>query len=100
MLVHSVFFYLRPELSVAEREAFLCEGLEPLLKIGSVKTAYLGKPAGVQARPVVDLSFDYALTAIFDDVAAHNAYQVDPVHVAFVERFKSQWTRVQIYDAE
>ncbi|MFM8334667.1 MAG: Dabb family protein [Opitutaceae bacterium] len=34
------------------------------------------------------------------DVAGHDAYQVDPLHLAFVERFKTFWNRVQIYDAE
>jgi len=33
-------------------------------------------------------------------MAAHNAYQADPIHLAFIAKFKSCWTRVQIYDTE
>jgi hypothetical protein len=33
------------------------------------------------------------------DPAAQNAYQVDSLHLAFVNTFKPFWTRVQIYDA-
>jgi hypothetical protein len=100
MLVHSVFFYLRPDLTSAQREEFLKEGLESLRAVPSVKAAYIGVPAGIPPRPVVDLSFSFSLTVLFDDVAGHNAYQADPIHLAFIARFKSCWSRVQIYDAE
>lgn len=100
MLVHSVFFYLRADLTPAQREEFLKEGLESLLPIKSVTKAYIGRPAAIPPRPVVDSTYDFALNALFADIEAHNAYQVDPVHKAFVERFKTYWTMVRIYDAE
>lgn len=99
MLVHSVFFYLKPELTPADRTAFR-GGVESLRGIASVETAYVGTPAPVPPRSVVDATYDVSLTAVFKDVAEHNAYQVDPVHVKFVETFRSFWTRVQIYDAQ
>jgi hypothetical protein len=46
------------------------------------------------------MTYDFAITGIFADIAGHDAYQVHPVHTAFVARFKSYWTRVQIYDAQ
>jgi hypothetical protein len=49
---------------------------------------------------VVDHSYAVALTVLCRDVAAQNAYQVHPTHLAFVEKFKTFWTRVQIYDSE
>ncbi|HEY0944892.1 MAG TPA: Dabb family protein [Opitutaceae bacterium] len=99
MLVHSVFFYLKPELTAADRAAFRA-GVDSLRTIASVDTAYIGAPAAVPPRPVVDATYDVSITAVFKDVAAHNAYQVDPVHVKFVETYRSYWTRVQIYDAQ
>jgi hypothetical protein len=33
-------------------------------------------------------------------MAAHDIYQVHPVHLAFVEKCKSMWTKVVIYDFE
>lgn len=99
MLVHTVVFWLRKDLSPAQREEFRNVGLESLRPITSVSELHVGTPAPIPPRAVVDASYTFAITAIFKDVAAHDAYQVDPVHKAFVERFKSYWERVQIYDA-
>lgn len=99
MLVHTVIFWLRKDLTPAERETFRTEGLESLRPIASVGELHVGTPAPIPARPVVDASYTYAITVIFADVAAHDAYQVDPAHTAFVGRFKSFWERVQLYDA-
>jgi hypothetical protein len=49
---------------------------------------------------VIDHSYDVALIVHCRDVAAQNAYQVDPIHLAFVAKYKECWTRVQIYDSE
>jgi hypothetical protein len=99
MLVHTVLFWLRPELTPAQREAFRAEGLEGLRPIASVAALHIGTPAPIPPRPVVDASYSFGLTVLFADVAAHDAYQVDPLHKAFIERFRSHWERVQIYDA-
>ncbi|PTY05404.1 transcription-repair coupling factor [Opitutaceae bacterium EW11] len=98
MLVHSVLFWLRPDLSPADRNAFRA-GLESLRAAKTVESLYIGCPAPTPDRPVIDRSYAFALTIVFKDVAAHDAYQVDPLHLAFVENHKAKWTRVQIYDA-
>jgi hypothetical protein len=46
----------------------------------------------VPERGVTDRSFDVALTILFRDGPAHDAYQVDPIHLAFVEGNKEAWT--------
>jgi hypothetical protein len=61
---------------------------------------YIGQPAPTPPRPVVDASYDHCLTLIFDDMAAHDAYQEEPLHKAFIEHCKPLWERVQIYDAQ
>ena len=99
MLVHSVYFWLKPELTAAQRAEFLA-ALQALKDVPSVTSFHLGRPAAVTDRPVVDKSFDYAITCVFENLAAHNAYQVHPLHLAFVQTGKPLWTRVQIYDAE
>jgi hypothetical protein len=99
MLVHVVFFWLRPDLSEAERVEFK-EALDSLKGIQAVDAVYTGTPAGTERRPVIDSSYDFALTVLCTDLAAHDAYQVDPLHLAFVNGQKPKWTRVQIYDAE
>lgn len=99
MLFHSVYFWLKPELTAAQRAEFRT-GVESLAKIKSVAKVSVGVPAGTTRRPVIDASYDVALIVQCKDVAAEAAYQVDPLHLAFVEKFKTFWTRVQIYDSE
>ncbi len=98
MLIHSVYFWLKPELSEEQRASFKA-GLESLRAIKTVSALYIGTPAPIPDRPVVDRSYSFGLTIVFPDVEAHNAYQVDPIHKAFVETNKVHWTKVQIYDA-
>jgi hypothetical protein len=49
---------------------------------------------------VIDKSYSVGLTVLCKDIAAHNAYQIDPIHLAFVERCKPYWARIQVYDCE
>jgi Stress responsive A/B Barrel Domain len=99
MVIHSVFFWLKTGLSARERAHFRSE----VGKLGSIKTIekiYIGVPASLAERSVTERSFDVALTIVFRDGAAHDAYQVDPVHLAFVEDNRASWTRVQVFDSE
>jgi hypothetical protein len=98
MLVHSVFFWLKPDLTPTQRTEFRA-GLDSLVGIKAVDRVFIGTPAPTGKRPIIDDTYSYALTILCRDVAAHDAYQVDPLHQAFVNTFKSYWTRVQIYDA-
>ena len=98
MIIHSVFFWLKPELSDEQRAAFRAAA-ESLRVIPSVRSLFLGTPALIAARPVVDASYSYAVSITFDDVAGHDAYQIDPAHRAFVDKNRALWDRVQIYDA-
>jgi hypothetical protein len=98
MLVHTVYFWLKPELTAAQRASFR-KGVESLGGIKAVDRIYVGTPAATEKRPIIDSSYSVALTVVCKDVAAHDAYQVDPIHLAFVNTFKTFWTRVQIYDA-
>lgn len=99
MLVHTVYFWLKPNLTDAQRAEFR-RGVESLATISAIEKAYIGTPARTTRRPIIDDSYSLALTVVCRDVAAHDAYQVDPIHLAFVESCKTFWDRVQIYDAE
>jgi len=99
MLHHCVYFWLKPELTPAQRADFR-RGVETLAGIKAADKVAVGTPAATGRRPVIDASYDFALVVVCRDVAAHDAYQVDPIHLAFVEKFKTFWTRVQIYDSE
>jgi hypothetical protein len=99
MLFHTVYFWLKPELTPAQRADFR-RGVETLMGIKSAVKVSVGAPAATTRRPVIDASYDVALIVQCKNVAAEAAYQVDPIHLAFVEKFKTFWTRVQIYDSE
>jgi hypothetical protein len=99
MLIHSVYFWLRPGMTAAERSGFRAE-VGKLAAIRTIEKIYVGAPAALAERSVTDRSFDVALTIVFRDAAAHDTYQVDPVHLAFVDANKASWTRVQVFDSE
>lgn len=98
MLVHTVFFWLKRDLDSAQRAAFLA-GVETLRDIPSVDTMYVGTPSETY-RPIIDRTYDIGLTVLMKDLAAHDAYQVDPIHLKFVEEFSPYWERALIYDAD
>lgn len=98
MFVHTVFFWLERKLTAEQVREFR-GGLETLRGIGTASACHIGRPAKTN-RPVVDRTYDFALTVIFADQAGHDAYQNDPVHLAFVKNFSPYWIRVAVYDAE
>ena len=99
MLIHSVYFWLKPKLTKAQRAEFR-RAVESLSGIKAVEKTYVGSPAATERRLIIDATYDIALTVVCKNVAAHDAYQVDPIHLAFVKKCQAFWTRVQIYDAE
>lgn len=99
MLVHTVLFWLKEDLSKSDQEIFKQE-VEKLGKITSVENFYLGTPSETPKRPVVDDTYDFALTVVLKDMSAHDHYQADPIHLDFIEQCKEYWQKVLIYDAD
>ena len=98
MLIHTVYFWLKPTLDPERRAAFR-NGVDSLRTIPCAEAVYVGTPAATD-RPVIDKSYDIGLTVILSDMAAHDAYQIDPIHRRFVDEFGGDWERVVIYDAD
>ena len=97
MFIHAVYFWLRDDLAPAETQQFV-DGVRSLRDLATVQQGYVGVPAPTD-REIIDRSYSYALVLAFADQAAHDAYQVDPVHDRFRERCAPCWRRVQIYDS-
>jgi hypothetical protein len=95
---HHVYFWLNEERQNEADRAEFEAGLESLLTLEGVVRGVWGVPAPVAPRPVLDLSWDYALSLTFASVAAHDVYQVDPAHKAFIEAFKPWWAQVRVTD--
>ena len=97
-LVHNVYFWLKNPDSKKDRD-MLIAGLKTLRDIPEVKTLHIGLPANTEKRDVVDNSFSVSELMFFDDVEGQNAYQVHPIHHAFVEKYSHLWDKVVVHDS-
>ena len=99
MLIHTVIFWLKEGLNDEERNKFF-KGVETLGLIKSVEHTFIWTPADTPERPVVDNSYDCALTVVIRDLEQHDDYQVDPIHLEFIKECAHLWQKVQIFDAD
>lgn len=97
MLIHSVYFWFKASTPAAVLERFE-DGLKRLTTIKDVDEAFIGTPEATVKRPVIDDSYAWALLLTFADVPAHDRYQDDPIHHAFLAEFGASWEKVQVYD--
>jgi Stress responsive A/B Barrel Domain len=97
MLTHTVFFWAKDDLSSAQLADFQA-GLVTLPRIPSVSAGWAGTASATTLRKAVDRSYTFALSLRFKDLAAHDAYQTDPIHDAFHARCEKYWKRVVVYD--
>ena len=91
--LHSVYFWLKNPDSPEDRQAFE-EHLTAFIDNSLyVKSKFIGTPAQSD-REVVDSSFTYALVVTFSSKADQDKYQVEPVHLKFVEDARHLWENV------
>ncbi len=95
---HHVYFWLKEEHKNAEDRAAFEKGLSSLFDLPLIRGGRWAVPAKVMERPVIDQSWDYALTMRFDSVEDQDAYQNDPDHHVFIDACKHFWDRVQVRD--
>jgi Stress responsive A/B Barrel Domain len=98
MFIHTVVFWLRPDLPPAQVAQF-DQGIRDLTQISTVRFAHVGTPAGTR-RSVIDHSFSRLLVVGFADRAGHDVYQDAAVHELFRQTCGTFWQRVVIYDAD
>jgi hypothetical protein len=98
MHIHNVYFWLQDGLDSQVLDAFE-QGLRSLTEAPEVRGGHFGKPASTR-RDVVDSSYSHGLVLVFDDLAAHNAYQEGSAHLKFVADHGSRWTKVVVYDIQ
>jgi hypothetical protein len=95
---HHVYFWLKEERKNGADRAAFEEGLAALFRIPLVAGGRWAVPATVEIRPVVDQSWDYALSMTFAKIEDHNTYQNDPDHHVFINTFKEWWAKVLVMD--
>ncbi len=95
-VIHHVFFWLKEPGNAQTKE--LIKGLQTLKAIPQVKKLLVGVPASTEKRDVVDNSFHVSELMYFNSVEDQDAYQVHPVHKAFVDQYSHLWEKVVVYD--
>ncbi|MCA9064265.1 MAG: Dabb family protein [Planctomycetaceae bacterium] len=99
LLSHMVYFTLRD--SSAEACQNLVDACHRYLKPHDGVTFFAaGTLAPGYERPVNDRAFHVALNTVFESREAHDAYQVSPNHLKFIEENKGNWESVRVFDAE
>jgi hypothetical protein len=96
VFIHHVYFWLA-EPGNAEHKQRLIEGLKKLSTVNTIKEFYIGKPAST-SREVIDSSYSVSWCLFFANAADQDSYQVDPIHLRFVDECKHLWKKVQVYD--
>ncbi|PRD48773.1 Dabb family protein [Sphingobacterium haloxyli] len=96
-ILHSVYFWLKEDISQEEEQDFL-HFFEELREVPGVQTLQYGKPAPTNPRPVVDNSFQYNLLVTFQNLEDINTYETHPTHTAAAEKYSKYWTKVEVKD--
>lgn len=94
--IHHVYFWLNNPDSPEDRTR-LIEGLKKLSAVQSISTSHIGMPADTN-RDVIDSSYSISWLLTFNNRAEQDSYQVDLIHLKFVEECKHLWSRVVVYD--
>ena len=99
MLAHNVYFSLKDR--SPEANAKILAACEKYLS-GHPGTVFFacGWLAENLNRPVNVRDFDVALHVIFEDQAAHDAYQTSERHQQFIEENRENWENVRVFDNE
>ena len=96
IFIHHVYFWLA-EPNNAEHKKLLFEGLKKLSAVPTIQRFHIGEPADT-SREVIDSSYSISWILIFKNAEDQDSYQIDPIHLRFVEECKHLWKRVQVYD--
>ena len=98
MLGHMVYFTLKDN-SPAAVEALLAACRKYLTGHPGTTFFAVGTLVPDLTRPVNQTDFDVAVQVVFESRAAHDAYQVAPRHVQFIDENKANWAKVRVFDA-
>lgn len=98
MHIHNVYIWLKDDLNQDTVTAFE-QALKALIDDPHVQSGYYGKPAATD-RPVVENSYSYGLVLLFENLAAHDQYQIGSAHLQLVEHHRDKWAKVVVHDIE
>jgi hypothetical protein len=96
MLAHNVYFKLHD--STPEARAKLVAACKKYLTDHPGTAFFACGTVADLDREVNDRDFDVGLHIIFKDRASHDAYQIAPRHLKFIEENKAGWKKVRVFD--
>ena len=96
-LMHAVVFWLRPDAPPDTAAAMTTFYRERIRSVEGVEHVFVGPPAGTD-REVVDSTCQLMSAVVFRSEATATAWQTDPVHDEFRDRFGPSFERVVVYD--
>jgi hypothetical protein len=97
-VAHQVYFWLKNPDSKEDQQK-LIEGIKTLAAIPQVKGLHIGVPASTEKRDVVDNTYAASELLFFATVEDEQAYQVHPIHQAFIKNYSHLWSKVVVYDS-
>ncbi len=97
-LTHTVFFELKDKDDAAV-QALVDGCYEYLAPHDGIVYFSAGPRHKDYQRDVNDLNFDVALTVVFENTAAQDAYQVTEPHLQFIDEFNDNWASVRVFDS-
>jgi hypothetical protein len=97
-LAHDVYFTLH-DASPEARGTLLDACRKYLTGHPGVVAFACGPRAEGLDRPVNDRGFDVSLHIVFENRAAHDAYQDAPRHHQFVAECRGNWKQVRVFDS-
>ena len=99
MLGHYVFFQLEDSSQDAVEQ--LVQSAENLLsQSDGIVFFACGKRTADLTRPVNDTQFEIGLQIVFRNRAAHDRYQEAPAHLEFIEKNKTNWSKIRVFDLD
>ncbi len=96
--VHAVYFWLKNPDNQEDRKTFETAIHKLIESSKYIKAWHLGVPA-MSDREVVDNSYTYSYVVSFDSKEDEAKYQVEDVHLQFIDEAGHVWERVQVYDS-
>ena len=97
VLIHHVFFWLKNPDSIADKQQLIA-GLQKLSAAQSIQTFHIGTAAATR-REVIDSSYSVSWMLTFATKEAQDDYQIDPIHLQFINDCSSLWQKVVVYDS-
>jgi Stress responsive A/B Barrel Domain len=97
VFIHHVFFWLAEPGNIQHQQQ-LTDGLKKLSKVSTIRRYHIGRPADT-SRDVIDSSYSVSWCLFFSNAADQESYQVDPIHLRFIDECRHLWKKVTVFDS-